>query len=302
MRGIATFIKTCGRYLLAASVMAGMVGGLAYFAGKLGSLAVPTQAVIILASVPLPPLPATPGDPLPRLDPAIAAYLERGQPQYGDVPLVASGAALPPIGAYLPRTGNTRFTLPVTPFATPTPIVQAAQMPSLPYPTSPPLPMPVIPTAAPGTPTPDLVATVQAFAASVPYGAYTYTADNCAPAGRPVDGPLTQYFNSRHAGIDMAASIGTPVITTHSGVITWAGWNTFGYGNLVIVQNGAYITYYAHLNAPNVSVGDFVYRGAIIGWSGSTGNSSGPHVHYETRINDVPVDPLTFEDRGYGTC
>ncbi|NWG17099.1 MAG: peptidoglycan DD-metalloendopeptidase family protein [Chloroflexi bacterium] len=298
MRAIVTFIKAYSRYLLAAGLMAGLVGVLAYLAGTLGSLAIPTYSIIILATVPLPPLAATPGEPLARLDAAIADYLESGQPQYGDMPLAASGAALPPISAYLPRDGNTRFTLPVTPLATPTPVIPAA----LPYPTSPPLPTLAVPTTAPGSPTPDLVATVQAFAVSVPYGAYTLHADNCAPAGRPIDGLLTQYYSSRHTGIDLAVPIGTPVTTTHSGVITWAGWNAYGYGNLVIVQNGAYITYYAHLNAPNVNVGDYVVRGAIIGWSGSTGNSSGPHVHYETRIDDVPVDPLTFENRGYGTC
>jgi murein DD-endopeptidase MepM/ murein hydrolase activator NlpD len=51
-----------------------------------------------------------------------------------------------------------------------------------------------------------------------------------------------------------------------------------------------------------VTEGQYVGAGSIISWSGSTGNSSGPHVHYETRINDIPVDPLTFGNRGYSTC
>jgi murein DD-endopeptidase MepM/ murein hydrolase activator NlpD len=126
--------------------------------------------------------------------------------------------------------------------------------------------------------------------------------ENCAPYGMPTEGILTQYYYGSHSGIDLGIPLGTPILTTHSGIISWAGWNTYGYGNLVIVQNGAFITYYAHLTSANVIVGEVVTKGAIIGWSGSTGNSSGPHLHYETRINDVPVDPLTFESRGYGTC
>jgi murein DD-endopeptidase MepM/ murein hydrolase activator NlpD len=75
-----------------------------------------------------------------------------------------------------------------------------------------------------------------------------------------------------------------------------------GYGNLVIVQNGPFITYYAHQSTLNVRAGEFVVQGSVIGWSGNTGNSSGPHLHYETRINDVPVDPLTFENRRFPGC
>jgi murein DD-endopeptidase MepM/ murein hydrolase activator NlpD len=81
-----------------------------------------------------------------------------------------------------------------------------------------------------------------------------------------------------------------------------AGWSDIGYGNVVAIQSGAFSTYYGHQTSVGVSVGQTVTKGMLIGWSGNTGNSSGPHVHYETRINDVPVDPLTFESRGYGTC
>ncbi|MBN1562907.1 MAG: M23 family metallopeptidase, partial [Anaerolineae bacterium] len=63
-----------------------------------------------------------------------------------------------------------------------------------------------------------------------------------------------------------------------------------------------FITYYAHLTEFNVVEGQIVGRGSLIGWTGSTGNSTGPHVHYEIRINDTPVDPLTFEARGYPSC
>ena len=75
-----------------------------------------------------------------------------------------------------------------------------------------------------------------------------------------------------------------------------------GYGNLVVIHSGHFITYYGHNTSFNVKKGDFVNKGAVIAFSGSTGHSSGPHVHYETRINDVTVDPLTFEARGYHSC
>jgi murein DD-endopeptidase MepM/ murein hydrolase activator NlpD len=102
--------------------------------------------------------------------------------------------------------------------------------------------------------------------------------------------------------MDIGVPFNTPVIATHSGIVTWADWSEIGYGYLVIIQSGVYITYYAHNTSFNVEVGAYVGKGSIVAWSGSTGNSSGPHVHYETRINDIPVDPLTFESRNYPTC
>lgn len=95
---------------------------------------------------------------------------------------------------------------------------------------------------------------------------------------------------------------GTPVLATHSGEITFAGWSDEGYGNLIIIESGVFSTYYGHLESLNVVDGQAVQRGMVIGWSGSTGNSSGPHLHYEVRINNIPLDPLTFEQRGYISC
>ncbi len=189
-----------------------------------------------------------------------------------------------------PPAPSTAAMTPTAVFAPPT----AAVLPSI-------TPSPIItstPTITP-TPTDDLVATVVAFAAQV---TPEVLPEACAPRGWPVVGSLVQRFHARHSGVDLTVPSGTPVLATHSGVITWAGWNVYGYGNLVIVQNGAFITYYAHLTAPNVAVGDWVLRGTIIGWSGSTGRSSGPHVHYETRIDDVPVDPESFESSGERSC
>jgi murein DD-endopeptidase MepM/ murein hydrolase activator NlpD len=231
-----------------------------------------------------PPQPGTPVAPYAQLDPAIITYLQEGQPSYGIVPLDVLGVDIQPVGAYLPRSGNTRFQ-PGEP--TPLPTV-------LPYPTSPPLPVPGVP--------PQVLPTIPGFGPDGTPLTLPYAGDSCAPAGNPVEGILTQRFHYYHSGIDIAVPLGTPILATHSARVTFAGWSDFGYGYLIILQNGPYITYYAHQTSFNVSLDDLVGKGSIIGWSGSTGNSNGPHVHYETRINDVPVDPQTFESRGYGTC
>ncbi|MBN1285094.1 MAG: M23 family metallopeptidase, partial [Anaerolineae bacterium] len=124
----------------------------------------------------------------------------------------------------------------------------------------------------------------------------------CAPAGMPAAGPLTQRFHSAHIGIDIGVHIGTPILATHSGQVIFAGWSDRGYGNLVVVKNNSFITYYGHFDSFSVVEGQWVPAGAVLGLSGNTGNSTGPHLHYETRINDIPVDPLTFEARGYRHC
>jgi len=212
----------------------------------------------------------------------------------GSSPYTAPVLSIPlnneaPIGAYLPRDGNTQFTL-LEPTAQPTP---------LPYPTSPPLPLPAVPGELPPvipTVAPEIQATISTERSTV------YGGDGCAPSGRPVSGVLTQRFHNWHAGIDIGVPLGTAVIATHSGIVTYADWSNVGYGYLVIVQNGDFITYYAHNTSFNVIENQRIGKGTIIAWSGSTGNSTGPHVHYEVRVNDVPVNPLTFESLGYITC
>ena len=113
------------------------------------------------------------------------------------------------------------------------------------------------------------------------------------PSGRPVGGVLTQNYHPGHNGLDFGVVVGTPVEATMNGKVTYAGWNNQGYGNLVIVENGEYKTYYAHLSNIPVSVGDSVTAGSTIGLSGNTGNSTGPHLHYEIRKNNVPIDPTS---------
>jgi murein DD-endopeptidase MepM/ murein hydrolase activator NlpD len=104
---------------------------------------------------------------------------------------------------------------------------------------------------------------------------------------------LTQGYNSHHNGLDFGIVQGTPVHSSMEGKVIYAGWNTIGYGNLVIVQNGDYQTYYAHLSKIPVTVGQSVAAGSVVGISGTTGNSTGPHLHYEIRYKGKNVDPTS---------
>ena len=102
------------------------------------------------------------------------------------------------------------------------------------------------------------------------------------------------YFGGRwHGGVDMPCPVGTPIRTTMGGIVSFAGESKAGYGILVVVQNGAYQTYYAHASELAVSPGDVVEAGQVVALSGNTGFSTGPHLHYEVRINGRQVNPLT---------
>lgn len=95
-----------------------------------------------------------------------------------------------------------------------------------------------------------------------------------------------------HAGVDLAAPNGTPVYAAAAGQVAVAG-HAGGYGLLVELEHGSGLeTRYGHLSRLNVVPGQTVQTGELIGFVGSTGNSTGPHLHYEKRINGVPVDPL----------
>lgn len=94
-----------------------------------------------------------------------------------------------------------------------------------------------------------------------------------------------------HAGIDLAAPEGAPVVATADGTVSAANW-AGGYGLLVAVEHGGgRDTRYAHLSRLNVAVGQRVRKGDVIGFVGSTGRSTGPHLHYETRVNGQALDP-----------
>lgn len=103
-----------------------------------------------------------------------------------------------------------------------------------------------------------------------------------------------QRWGRLHAGTDFAGPIGTPIYATADGVVTHAGWSS-GYGRLIKIQHEFGIeTRYAHLNAMRVSVGQRVSRGDRIGDMGNSGQSTGPHLHYEVRVGGTPVNPMTY--------
>ncbi len=124
------------------------------------------------------------------------------------------------------------------------------------------------------------------------------------PSLWPVIGPITASFGERedpftgepafHPGIDIGAPYGTPVHATANGVVAFAGWED-GYGRLVVIDNGFGIsTCYAHLSGFNTEAGDRVQRGEVIGYVGDSGRSTGPHLHYEVRIDNTPVNPWRY--------
>ena len=122
------------------------------------------------------------------------------------------------------------------------------------------------------------------------------------PAGLPVrTNAISSSFGTRwhplmggyrfHAGIDLAAAMGAPIFATSSGTVAAAGW-CGGYGNCVTIDHGdGCFTLYGHLSRVDVATGQRVGSGQALGLVGSTGNSTGPHLHYEVRINGRPVDP-----------
>ena len=90
---------------------------------------------------------------------------------------------------------------------------------------------------------------------------------------------------------------GTPVRAANGGTVIFSGWNSFGYGYTIVLAHGPFTTLYGHLSDINVGCGQYVSSGQLIGAVGSSGNSSGPHLHFEIRYNDSPQDPtytITF--------
>ena len=114
----------------------------------------------------------------------------------------------------------------------------------------------------------------------------------------PVDGPITSSFGLRwgrmHEGIDIGVGFGTPIRAAAAGTVIHAGW-LGGYGNLVVVDHGGGLsTAYGHQQEIYVSSGQQVDQGTVLGEVGSTGNSTGPHLHFEVRVNGSAVDPLGY--------
>jgi murein DD-endopeptidase MepM/ murein hydrolase activator NlpD len=125
------------------------------------------------------------------------------------------------------------------------------------------------------------------------------------PSGRPVrEGYISSYFGERmdpfngeqamHKGVDFATDAGADVLAVASGIVTWAGPRE-GYGNLIEINHGnGYTTRYAHNAQTVVAVGDTVQRGQAIAVVGSTGRSTGPHVHFEVLRDGLQIDPMVY--------
>jgi murein DD-endopeptidase MepM/ murein hydrolase activator NlpD len=125
------------------------------------------------------------------------------------------------------------------------------------------------------------------------------------PSGYPYYGAITSPFGWRsspfvkgkvgfHTGLDIQAPMGTPVRATQTGVVSQAGWSDV-YGRVVMIDHGAgWVTLYGHNSKLLVSVGQRVVKGQVIAYSGSTGMSTGPHIHYEIRHNGVQVNPAKY--------
>ncbi len=98
-----------------------------------------------------------------------------------------------------------------------------------------------------------------------------------------------------HRGIDIAGAMGNPIYASDTGVVVYSGWNNLGYGYLIIIDHGnGWQTVYAHLSERYVECGAYVYQGDTIAAMGSTGNSTGPHLHFELRNSSGPVNPWDF--------
>ena len=117
----------------------------------------------------------------------------------------------------------------------------------------------------------------------------------------PVTGRLTDRFGFKtfsgrwHGGLDIAGPAGSPVYAADSGFVTFAGWTKSGYGNLIVIDHrNGFETRYAHLNACYVSAGESVAKGMPIGERGNTGNSTGPHLHFEIRYKGVRKNPELY--------
>jgi len=127
---------------------------------------------------------------------------------------------------------------------------------------------------------------------------------NAAPNLWPVEGQVTASFGERidpfngegafHSGVDIGSSYGHPIIAPADGVVTFTE-QLGGYGKAIMIDHGNGIsTRYGHLSGFAVTAGQAVHRGDVIGYVGSSGRSTGPHLHYEVRINDTPVNPYKY--------
>jgi len=143
----------------------------------------------------------------------------------------------------------------------------------------------------PGGKRPYVPRVVHAYSGEVPASA----AKGTGVFGWPASGAITQKFWARHKAIDIGAPTGRPVVAADSGYVAESGWSEYGYGKYVIIEHGnGFQTLYAHLSAILVEVGRSVGKGTRIGSVGSTGRSTGPHLHFEIRYKGVQRNPFGY--------
>lgn len=155
----------------------------------------------------------------------------------------------------------------------------------------------------PGTPVAVAPAVAVAKAAAMPKAVAVSAPPVVAPASTklvwPLEGQVTSLFGARgsrlHTGLDIAAPTGTPVKAATAGRVVSAGWNPYGFGQLVVVRSGdGREFYYGHNSRLLVKQGAVVAQGQIIAHVGSTGASTGPHLHFEVRVAGKPVNPVAM--------
>lgn len=111
----------------------------------------------------------------------------------------------------------------------------------------------------------------------------------------PVRGRVTQGYWHAHRALDVGASEGTAVLASDDGFVSFSGWSEVGYGHLIVVDHAdGFTSYYAHLSTVYVAEGQAVERGRVIGTLGNTGNSTGPHLHFEIRRHGLRHNPLAY--------
>jgi murein DD-endopeptidase MepM/ murein hydrolase activator NlpD len=134
--------------------------------------------------------------------------------------------------------------------------------------------------------------------AAAPSGSVATGSPSASGMVWPVSGTLTSGFGPRwgrmHEGIDIAGGSGTPIAAAAAGTVILAGWNG-GYGNMVVVDHGGGIsTAYGHMSSISVSAGQSVGQGTVVGGMGTTGHSTGVHLHFEVRVNGAATNPLNY--------
>jgi murein DD-endopeptidase MepM/ murein hydrolase activator NlpD len=139
-----------------------------------------------------------------------------------------------------------------------------------------------------------LAAKIQAAQAAAGTGGGLSAAGFIWPVLGPVTSPFGWRWGRMHEGIDIGAASGTPIRAAAAGTVIYAGW-LGGYGNLTVIDHGGGVaTAYGHQSSLAAGNGAFVAQGQVIGYVGSTGHSTGPHLHFEVRVNGVPQDPLGY--------